>query len=48
VPYDIVYEMDEVSGDFRKVDVSIVIGANDIVVIGVRVKTHKAKLEFLL
>jgi NAD(P) transhydrogenase subunit beta len=31
VPYDIVYEMDEVNGDFPDVDVSIVIGANDIV-----------------
>jgi NAD(P) transhydrogenase subunit beta len=31
VPYDIVYEMDEINGDFPKVDVSVVIGANDIV-----------------
>ena len=31
VPYDIVYEMDEVNDDFPDVDVSIVIGANDIV-----------------
>ncbi|MDO6565171.1 NAD(P)(+) transhydrogenase (Re/Si-specific) subunit beta [Amphritea sp. 1_MG-2023] len=31
VPYDIVYEMDEVNDDFPSVDVSIVIGANDIV-----------------
>ena len=31
VPYDIVYEMDEINGDFPDVDVSIVIGANDIV-----------------
>jgi NAD(P) transhydrogenase subunit beta len=31
VPYDIVYEMDEVNDDFPNVDVSIVIGANDIV-----------------
>lgn len=31
VPYDIVYEMDEINADFPKVDVSIVIGANDIV-----------------
>jgi NAD(P) transhydrogenase subunit beta len=31
VPYDIVYEMDEINGDFANVDVSIVIGANDIV-----------------
>ncbi len=31
VPYDIVYEMDEINDEFPKVDVSIVIGANDIV-----------------
>ncbi len=31
VPYDIVYEMDEINDDFDSVDVSIVIGANDIV-----------------
>lgn len=31
VPYDIVYEMDEINDDFPEVDVSIVIGANDIV-----------------
>ena len=31
VPYDIVFELDEVNDDFPKVDVSIVIGANDIV-----------------
>ncbi len=31
VPYDIVYEMDEINEDWGKVDVSIVIGANDIV-----------------
>jgi NAD(P) transhydrogenase subunit beta len=31
VPYDIVMEMDEINGDFPKVDVSVVIGANDIV-----------------
>jgi NAD(P) transhydrogenase subunit beta len=31
VPYDIVFEMDEVNEDFPKVDVSIIIGANDIV-----------------
>ncbi len=31
VPYDIVYEMDEINADFPKVDVVIVIGANDIV-----------------
>jgi NAD(P) transhydrogenase subunit beta len=31
VPYDIVFEMDEVNEDFENVDISIVIGANDIV-----------------
>ncbi len=31
VPYDIVYEMDEINDDFPNVDVAIVIGANDIV-----------------
>lgn len=31
VPYDIVFEMDEINEDFPYVDVSIVIGANDIV-----------------
>lgn len=31
VPYDIVFEMDEVNEDFPNVDVSVVIGANDIV-----------------
>ena len=31
VPYDIVFEMDEINQDFPSVDVSIVIGANDIV-----------------
>jgi H+-translocating NAD(P) transhydrogenase subunit beta len=31
VPYDIVLEMDEINEDFPKVDVSIIIGANDIV-----------------
>ncbi|MCK9620851.1 MAG: Re/Si-specific NAD(P)(+) transhydrogenase subunit beta [Methylobacter sp.] len=31
VPYDIVYEMDEINEDWDHVDVSIVIGANDIV-----------------
>ena len=31
VPYDIVYEMDEINEDFPDVDVSVVIGANDIV-----------------
>jgi NAD(P) transhydrogenase subunit beta len=31
VPYDIVFEMDEVNDDFPNVDVSMVIGANDIV-----------------
>lgn len=31
VPYDIVFEMEEVNVDFSKVDVSLVVGANDIV-----------------
>jgi len=31
VPYDIVYEMDEINEDFPNIDVAIVIGANDIV-----------------
>jgi NAD(P) transhydrogenase subunit beta len=31
VPYDIVFEMDEVNDDFGNVDVTVVIGANDIV-----------------
>lgn len=31
VPYDIVFEMDEVNEDFPNVDVTVVIGANDIV-----------------
>ena len=31
VPYDIVFEMDEVNADFPDVDVTLVLGANDIV-----------------
>ena len=31
VPYDIVFEMDEINDEFPDIDVSVVIGANDIV-----------------
>ena len=31
VPYDVVYEMDEINEDFPDVDVALVIGANDTV-----------------
>ena len=31
VPYDIVFEMDEINDDFPNIDVSIIIGANDTV-----------------
>lgn len=31
VPYDIVYEMDEINADFPKADLVLVIGANDTV-----------------
>ncbi len=31
VPYDIVFEMDEVNDDFPKIDVSVIVGANDTV-----------------
>jgi NAD(P) transhydrogenase subunit beta len=31
VPYDIVFEMDEINKDFPSIDVSIVVGANDTV-----------------
>lgn len=30
VPYDWVFEMDEINADFEKADLSLVIGANDI------------------
>lgn len=29
VPYDVVYEMDEINADFNDTDVTLVIGAND-------------------
>lgn len=31
IPYDVVFEMDEVNDDFQNIDVSLVIGANDTV-----------------
>ena len=31
VPYDMVFEMDEINDDFEKTDVTIVIGASDTV-----------------
>ena len=31
IPYDVVFEMDEVNDDFSNIDVSLVIGANDTV-----------------
>ncbi|MCB0363145.1 MAG: NAD(P)(+) transhydrogenase (Re/Si-specific) subunit beta, partial [Bdellovibrionales bacterium] len=31
VPYDIVFEMDEINEDFPKIDLTLIIGANDIV-----------------
>ena len=31
VPYDVVYEMDEINADFGETDVTLVIGANDTV-----------------
>jgi NAD(P) transhydrogenase subunit beta len=31
VPYDLLYEMDDINGEFDSTDVSVVIGANDVV-----------------
>lgn len=31
VPYDKVYDMDQINGEFPRVDVALVIGANDVV-----------------
>jgi NAD(P) transhydrogenase subunit beta len=31
VPYDMVYEMDDINGEFGQVDVVLVLGANDVV-----------------
>jgi len=31
VPYDIIYDMDDINGDFANTDVALVIGANDVV-----------------
>ncbi|NND71541.1 MAG: NAD synthetase, partial [Rhodothermales bacterium] len=31
VPYDVLYEMDDINGEFDSTDVSLVIGANDVV-----------------
>ena len=31
VPYDIVYEMDDINGELGQVDVVLVLGANDVV-----------------
>ena len=31
VPYDLIYELDDINNDFRSADVSLVIGANDVV-----------------
>src|SRR3546814_9198825 len=31
VPYDIIYDMEDINGEFKEADVAIVIGANDTV-----------------
>ena len=31
IPYDKLYDMDEINGDFSRTDVTLVIGANDVV-----------------
>ncbi len=31
VPYDMIFQLDDINGDFKDTDVSLVIGANDVV-----------------